>query len=307
MKDFDISVIIINYNTTEYTINCVDSIIEFVNKNLSFNIIIVDNNSTIQNYEKLVIYYQNSFHVKIVRSKLNLGFSGGNMFGVQFTNAKYLFFLNNDTVLINDCLSILYDFIRTNKDVGICTAQMYDTNNNIHHSFGYFPTLPLKLFGSSFLRFLKTDHYHSKRNTYTTPIQVPLVTGAAMFVDFEKFSSIGGFDTNYFLYCEEEDIAMRMKNKGYSAYLVPNAKFVHHIGKSTIRNYDIEKENFISLLYYHRKYSSFIDYNLLKLYYFFKTIKKSYKHLDYLKLSIFILSGADLKHSIKHKIKISNL
>jgi GT2 family glycosyltransferase len=306
MKDFDISVIIINYNTTEYTINCVDSIIENVNKNLSFNIIIVDNNSTLLNYEKLASYYLNSFYVKIVRSKLNLGFSGGNMFGVQFTNAKYLFFLNNDTILINDCLTILYDFIRANKNVGICTAQMYDSDNTIHHSFGYFPTLSLKLFGASFLRIFNANQYHSKKNIYTTPIQVPLVTGAAMFVDFEKFSAIGGFDTNYFLYCEEEDIAMRMKNKGYSAYLVPNAKFVHLIGKSTIRNYDIEKENFISLLYYHRKYSSFIDYNLLKLYYFFKTIKKTYKHLDYLKLSIFILSGADLKHSIKHKIKISN-
>ena len=127
-----------------------------------------------------------------------------------------------------------------------------------------------------------------------------------MFVDYSKFARIGGFDTNYFLYCEEEDIAKKMNTNGFSVFLVPDAKFIHHMGKSTSRNLDIEKENYISLLYYHKKHSNSVIFILHKVFYFFKNIKKFYKHIDYVKLSIFILCGAKMKYSLKHKQKLRN-
>ena len=228
------------------------------------------------------------------------------MLGIQFANADYIYFLNNDTLFINDCLSILYKFMETNRNVGICTGQMYNTDMTFHHSFGYFPTISLKIFGSSLLRFFKPLKYPKRKKKYSEPFQVDFITGAAMFVDYYKFSEVGGFDTNYFLYCEEEDIAMKFKRAGYYSYVVPQAQFIHHMGKSTVRNFDIEKENYISMLYYHRKYSSYIIYTLQKLFYFFKTIKKIYKHIDFIKLAFFILGGANLKHSMKHKQKLRN-
>ena len=125
-----------------------------------------------------------------------------------------------------------------------------------------------------------------------------------MFVDRGKLAEIGGFDTNYFLYCEEEDLCWRLRQQGYGIYLVPKAQFKHHMGKSTIRNFPIELENYISLLYYHRKFTSYPAYLVLKLIYFLKNIRKVIRHWLYFKLAIYILLGAPLKYSLKHKQKL---
>jgi GT2 family glycosyltransferase len=303
-EKYKISVIIVNYNSSHYTLACIQSIQEFTDHKLSYNIVVVDNNSETGDFHRLVQVCDPYANVRVVGSKINLGFSGGNMLGVQFANADYIFFLNNDTVILNDCLSILYKFMIGNQEAGICTGQMYNTDNSFHHSFSYFPTLSLKLFGSSLLRLFAPQKYPSRKKVYIDPLQVDFVTGAAMFVDYSKFSQIGGFDTNYFLYCEEEDIAMKLKLAGYSAFLTPEAKFIHHMGKSTKRNLEIEKENYISLLYYHSKYSSLAGFLLLKVIYFFKMLKKFYKHTDYIRLAFFILHGANLNNSMRHKKKI---
>jgi len=303
MTKYKVTIIIINYNSAVYTNACINSIIKFTNNELKYNIVVVDNNSNADDYEKLVNYCCNNDKVKIVRSKINLGFAGGNMFGVQFTDSEYIFFLNNDTELLNDCVTILYNFMK-GKKIGVCTGQMYNSDLTFHFSFGYFPTLGTKLLGNSILRLFNPKQYPKQNMEYTEPLQVSFVTGAAMFVDYSIFSELSGFDTNYFLYCEEEDFGMKLKLNAYPAYLVPDAKFIHHSGKSTGRNFEIEKENYISVLYFQRKYSSLIVYDLLKIYYFIKTIKKFYKNVEYIKLAFFILRGADLKNSLKHKQKL---
>jgi GT2 family glycosyltransferase len=301
----DISVILINYNSSKYTIPCVESILKLTDSIINYDVIIVDNNSKIEDYNLVRNFATNYKNIHVYRSKINLGFSGGNMFGVQYTNSKYVFFLNNDTLLLNDCLSILFKFMKEHDTVGICSGQMYNTDQSFHKSFSYFPTVGMKLLGPGFLRLFNKAKYPKSKKEYTTPLKVDFVTGAAMFVDFEKFASIGGFDTNMFLYCEEEELTLRLNKNGYSAYLNPEAKFIHHMGKSTNRNLNVEKENYISLLYYQRKHNSVLSYSILKFFYFFKHIKKTYKHLDYLKLAIFILRGAPMKYSLKHKQKIS--
>jgi len=304
---YQVSVIIINFNSSSFTINCIDSILSKTNKELKYEIIIVDNNSKQDDFLTLKEYCNQLTNVSLIRSKLNLGFSGGNMLGVQYAESEYLFFLNNDTLLQNDCLQLLLNFMQHNQNVGVCTAQMYDQNNNFHCSFGYFPSLGLKLLGSSALRILEPNLYPSKRKVYTQPIQVQLVTGAAMFVNYHHFAKVGGFDTNYFLYCEEEDLAMKLKKKGFAAYLVPEAKFIHFMGKSTERNYNIEKEYYISLFYYLSKNQNFISYNLLKLYYFIKMILKFYKGSFYIKMAFAILFKSSIKNSLRHQNQLSTL
>ncbi len=301
MKKYCISVIIINFNSADYTRECIDSIKEKTSKDLSYQIIIVDNNSNPEDQKRLSDLISGNPDIILIKSKINLGFSAGNMLGIQYANADYIFFLNNDTVLLNDCLSILYNFMKSNEAVGICTGQMYNSDMSFHHSFNYFPTLALKVLGSSFLRIFNGSKYPQKKIKYIHPLQVDFVTGAAIFTDYSKFARVGGFDTNYFLYCEEEDIAKKMDLAGYSVFLVPEAKFIHHMGKSTNHNFDIEKENMISTLYYHRKYSNYITYIFIKTWYFIKKAKYFYKSLNKLKLAFFILSGAHLKHSLKHK------
>ena len=105
---FDVAVILINYNSSEHTINCIKSIYQKTSKGITFQVIITDNCSVIADYNLLKEFCENSEleNLELHRNTINSGFGGGNMYGFQFANANYLAFLNNDTLYINDCLSI---------------------------------------------------------------------------------------------------------------------------------------------------------------------------------------------------------
>ncbi len=298
MAKKDIAFIIINFNTSHFTLDCVHSIIAKTPEHISYQIIIVDNNSRVEEYEKL-IYLREMPQVILFRSRVNGGFSLGNMMGVQFANARYYYFLNNDTILLNEVPQILMEFMDNHPDVGICSGQMYDKDGQHYLNFNYFPGLGLKLFGVGFMRIF--GEYPHRRKIYDKPLKVDLVNGSSMFVRAEVFDKIGGFDTNLFLYCEEEDIARRFKAQGYSCWLVPAARYQHFISQSTNPdgkiNFPLLKEFYISYLYYFRKHHSWLYTKAMQLYLFFKFLKKP----RYWKMVPFIASGAPMKESLRHR------
>jgi GT2 family glycosyltransferase len=105
---FDIATIIINYNSSKLTKECIDSIIDKTAPSLNFQIIVVDNCSENKDYLSLKQFCEkHTFkNLQLIRSKINTGFGGGNMTGYQYANAKYVAFVNNDTLFLNDCFSI---------------------------------------------------------------------------------------------------------------------------------------------------------------------------------------------------------
>jgi GT2 family glycosyltransferase len=298
-----VSIVIINYNSSKYTLACIGSILKQTKQDLQYEVIIVDNASSENDFGNLKALLPNLPSLKLIRSRINLGFSGGNMLGMQHCNGKYFLFLNNDCEFLNDNLTIYYKFMEAEPSAGICTGQMFNTDLSFHHSFNYFPKLSVRLFGSGMLRLLFPKSYPSKKIHYSNPVSVPSITGAAMFVRSEAFSGVGGFDTSYFLYCEEEDLCYRMRQAGYEVYLVPDAQFVHHMGKSTSRNLAIRREYYISLFYFFRKNYCIPSIKLLSLLYFFKHFKKSLKNSDEAKLAFFILKGAPARYSLRFKQK----
>lgn len=302
MNDLNVSVIIINYNSSFYTCQCVESILKYTSHDLNYQIVIVDNNSEIQDYNLLSALSENP-KIKIIRSKFNLGFSGGHMFGVQFTEAPYYFFLNNDCLFLNDCLSILYSFCEANEKVALCSPQLFSEKMEKVCSFNYFPTLATKFLGTGILRFLSKKNYPDRRESYDKPLKVDLVSGSTLFVRVDAFFEIGGLDTNYFLYCEEEDLALRFSKKSYDVFLVPEAQTQHFGGGSTKKNLDIEKEFYISFLYFYRKNYGILRTQLLKVYLFLNLSRKFFKNAKYRKLLLFVLFGAHLADSLRHKQK----
>lgn len=301
--EYDVSVILINYNSSEFTVSCVDSIIQNTNNIINYNIIVVDNSSETEDFNKLDKLKEIK-NVKIVRSNINLGFAGGNMYGVSFTKAKYYFFLNNDCKLLNDCIGIMYNFCEENQNVGICAPQLYTEDNVPTSSFDHFPLLITKFFGTGILKLIKGKEYKPRKKTYNKPTKVDLVSGSQMFVQKKAFNISGGFDTHYFLYCEEEDLALKMYNNNYDVYLVPEAKNIHYGGGSTPKTFEIRKEFYISFLYFYRKHYGYIKTEILKLLLFLRIIRKSFTNKDNFKLSFFVLSGAHMKNSIRNKQKI---
>jgi GT2 family glycosyltransferase len=305
--DYDVAVILINYNSSSFTVECISSILQQTNTDLSYGVVVIDNASEAEDYTNLVSelsQFKEKLPLHLFRSRINTGFSSGNMLGIQFISAKYYFFLNNDCRLQNDCLNILYNFCEENTDAALCSPQLYNEKGEHHPCFDYFPYLITKIFGLGILKLTYGNRFIKRKGIYDKPVRVDVVSGSQMFVRSDIFNEIGGFDTTFFLYCEEEDIALRVSRKGYFTYLVPEARNIHKGGASTVPSMDIRKEFYISFLYFYRKHFGFFKQQILKLILTLRLLRKSLTTPENFKLCIFVASGAHLKHSLKHKQKI---
>lgn len=296
----NISIVIINYNTAKYTLECIDSVLKFTDKSLSYEIIVVDNNSKAEDFKHLQENFPKHNHVSLHRSVINTGFGGGNMFGAQFTNGKYILFLNNDAMLLNDCLSILHSYMEANPKVGVSTAQNFDEHNKHVISFDHDKGIRKLLLGRSFLEKNWSNQFPKRKKEYANPVSVNFVNGAFMFFRREAFEKVGGFDTNIFLYFEEMDICFRLRQEGYSSVLVPEAKILHYQGVSTGVSEAISKEGMISHLYVIKKNYSYAKYLFIRSYFCLSFLIKPKK---WFMLSL-VWKGAHLSESLKQKQQI---
>lgn len=296
-----IAVIIINYNSNEFTLNCVKSIITKTSPNLDYQITIIDNASEYSDYLDLEEKIKSiSFsNLKLIRSKFNTGFGGGNMLGVNNSNAEYYAFINNDSLLENDCLSIMLKEMETNSKIGICGPLCYNEKGNLLPTLDYFAS-PLKEFlGRKILHFLNPKKYTNRLEIPSLAKEGQLVAGSFMLINSIDFHKIGGFDTNIFLYYEETDLCLRLNKIKKFAYLIPNARFIHFHGGSTPKSEKIKIELKISLLYVIRKHYSYFSYKLLLIYLQIKYFLSSTVKPKHRKLFLILLKGAPLSKSLK--------
>lgn len=299
---FDIAVIIINYNSGQLTRECIDSIIEKSNSQLSYQIIVVDNCSEKDDYLALKSYCDahNFKHLSLIRNNINTGFGAGNMLGVHYAKARYLAFINNDTFFINDCLAVLHDFINQKSSISVVGGQSYrEDKKQRMMAFDHYASITKELFGRDFLEKMNPKKYPKRKAEYLQPIKVNYVQGSFMLIRTEDFNSVGGFDTNLFLYYEETDLCKRLEKKGTYCYLVPDAKYVHYHGASTPNSIKIKTELKISLLYIIRKHYGYLAFwfllNYLRISYFFSSIFKP----KYWPLFSVLAAGAPLSKSLK--------
>lgn len=305
---FEIAAIIINFNSNVLTKECIESILDKTDLSINLQIIIIDNCSEKDDYISLKHFCdQHDFkNLKLIRSNINTGFGAGNMIGCHFANAKYLAFINNDTLFLNDNFSILKAAIEKDLNIGIVGGQSFTKKGKQMVAFNHFSSISKELFGRDFLEKINPRKYPKRKLEYTKPLKVNYVQGSFMFIRTEDFNSAGGFDTNIFLYYEETDLAMRLLKNGKSSYLIPEAKYIHYHGASTPKGILIKTELKISLLYIIRKHRGYLCFiillNFLRINYFFKTLYKP----QYWYLFKVLLVGAPLSKSLKTKQKIQH-
>ncbi|MCT7533297.1 glycosyltransferase [Aliarcobacter cryaerophilus] len=305
MKNIDLSFITINYNSSNLTIKLVDSIISQT-VNLDFEIIVVDNASKKEDFQNLCDSLNRFEQVKIIRNKINSGFASGNMLGVNYALGKYYFFINNDCILLNNTSKILKDFLDFNKDVGLATAKVLDNNGNYSSSYKQFPHLIKQLFGNSIQRIISKNRFPSNKIKLEKNSEVEVISGSCMFFRKDVFCSIGGFDTVFFLYCEEEDICKRVWDFGKKVYFIPKAEVFHEAGGSTEKSFQIEREFYIS--YYHLidKHFNLLEIFLLKLALFIKLFFRIFKKKNGFKIFLATIQGFSRKNSLRYHQKINN-
>ena len=306
MEKIEISFITINYNSSDLTIKLVDSIISQT-VNLDFEIIVVDNASKKEDFQNLCDSLNRFDQVKIIKNKINSGFASGNMLGINYAKGKYYFFINNDCILLNNTSKILKDFLDFNEDVGLATAKVLDNNGNYSSSYKQFPHLIKQLFGNSVQRIISKNRFPSNKIKLQKNSEVEVVSGSCMFFRRDVFCSIGGFDTVFFLYCEEEDICKRVWDFGKKVYFIPKAEVFHDAGGSTEKSFEIEREFYIS--YYHllNKHFNVFERFLLKASLFIKLFFRIFKRKNGFKIFIAMIKGFSKKTSLRYKQVIKNI
>jgi GT2 family glycosyltransferase len=223
-----LSIIIVNWNTKEFLLPCLNSIFE-KEKGISREVIIVDNGSQDGNINEV----KNMFPlIQLIENEKNLGFAKAANQGLQNASGRYALLLNPDTKVKNGAIERLISFMDAHSDVGVAGAQLLNGDGSKQNSIANFPSLGTELLNKSLLRWLFPKKFPGKERNYPDPIEVDSVIGACMMVRREAMDQVGLLDDHYFLFLEETDWCYRMKRAGWKVYHVPQAEAYHFQGKS---------------------------------------------------------------------------
>jgi hypothetical protein len=236
VKNIEISVIIVNYNTRELLINCLDSLHVNVT-GVTYEIIVVDNASVDESVEAVNKKYP---FVKTIPSPVNLGFGRANNLGAKEAVGKYLLLLNSDTILIEDSISKMCNFFTENEEklkIGSLGCTLIDENNNIMNSGGGFPRIKYdykEYFFQILSRVFKMKFEGSDEYDFTLPyFDINYVIGADIMMKRDVFNALGGFDDKFFMYYEEADLQYRLRKKlKLNCYIYTQTKIIHLEGGS---------------------------------------------------------------------------
>lgn len=246
----DLSIIIVNYNTKDDTVNCIESVIAKTQE-LDYEIIVVDNASEDGSVETI----KNKFaDVKIIKNSKNLGFGKANNIGIEKSNSKYVFLLNPDTVLKNNAVKILYDYMEKHPNVGASGGMLFDANDKRTFSFGKLPIMKDKIALTFLPRVFLGRDIRGKinLNDITNAREVGFICGADLILRRSVIDETGGFDNDFFLYYEETELQYRIKKAGYKICIVPEAEIIHFEGKS-LDNIARREESYKSEYMYYKK------------------------------------------------------
>lgn len=230
----DVSIIIVNYNTKDLILQCLQSIFEHT-IDISFEVIVVDNASNDGSCDSIKEKFP---QVNLVSSENNLGFGKANNLGARLASGTFLFLLNSDTLLIENSIKILIDFFDKSNDhtIAVVGCKLLDLNKKPHISYGNFPSIYQEIFEYGLFKIFK-KYYREKLSPSiidnSTEIKnVDYIIGADMFFKKSVFDSISGFDEDFFLYYEETEICFRLKKLGYKIVWNPNTSIIHYLGSS---------------------------------------------------------------------------
>ena len=235
----NITIVILTFQTPKNIIlDCLTSISK------DFRVLIVENSERFFHKDLVLSKFNN---VNIICTGKNLGYGGGNNFGINSVNTDYALILNPDVICSKDLFDNISEVINEDNDFSIIGCQyLYD---KIFMPAGFFDSKKNKEFKENFIN-----------NKIEKLTKVDWVTGCAMLLNLKKFNNKKIFDENFFLYFEEFDLCKSLKNKGEKVYSSKKLK-IHHLGfKSSFNENTDQKKNVNHLREWHWMWSTFYFY-----------------------------------------------
>lgn len=247
----DISIVIVNYNVKDYLLQCLDSI-KRASKDITVEVIVVDNNSIDGSVEEL----QPKFNwVHWIALQENIGFGRANNVGMQHVRSNYLLYLNPDTIIAEDTLRVMVDYMNANADVGIAGCKVLNGDGSFQVACRRGLPTPwvsfCKLFGLQGL-FPQSKLFAGYNLTYKSideTYEVDALIGAFMVGRTSVLKQIGGFDPQFFMYGEDIDLCYRIQKLGLKVMYVHTTSIIHYKGESTRRSSLNEVKVFYSAMH----------------------------------------------------------
>jgi GT2 family glycosyltransferase len=233
MKKPITGVVVLNYNTENFTIRCLNSLLPQLAP--GDIIIVVDNQSTDDSGRRIKEKFSNHNNVVYIQAESNLGYSAGNNLGMKYihnTGADFICICNPDVTVNHDTLSLLKKYLEENPGVCCVGPLIYGSNGKISLDCArgfmgrkekVFVTTPLSIF----------DFFGIKRNfygnfDYSATKEVYMISGSFMMFRAEVLKKTDGFDENIFLFEEESILFSKIHQNNYGRVIFnPECSVIH--------------------------------------------------------------------------------
>jgi GT2 family glycosyltransferase len=260
----DVSIIVVSFNTRDVLRECLLSVYREISS-LVAQVIVVDNASTDGSPVMIASEFPEAV---LLRSEINLGFGPANNLGIKCAYGRYIVLLNSDAFLTEDSLRRSVAHMDDNPHAGLAGGRLTGRDGSWQPSARLFPTLLSDLIVHSGLaaRFPRSRFFGRADRTWANTMEsaeVDWVPGAFSIIRTDVLRAIGSFDPRFFLYYEEVDLCLRIKQHGYSIWYWPDVVIVHIGGESSRQIHSLEMSRsgsqlilwrMRSMLLYYRKH-----------------------------------------------------
>lgn len=214
-----VSIVILNWNGLEDTLNCLESVKLLDYSNLET--IVVDNGSE-GSLEELVRYDG----ITLVKNPINLGFAGGENSALPYCNGEFILLLNNDATIHPNAINEALSTFKSHEDAAVVGGKSYSVDEDGQATHGFY----------SFQRIdpITADvHTYNKDPQASSAVETVTVSGSAVMIKRSVIDTYGYFDDRFFAYYEETDLFARYLRAGYKIFYNPKFIIWHQDGAST--------------------------------------------------------------------------
>jgi GT2 family glycosyltransferase len=263
----EISIVIINYNTFDFTCKCIESILKYT-YSIVYEIILIDNASTeIEPNEFKKLFSD----IILIKSDQNVGFSKGNNLGISVAKGEFILLLNSDTTFKNNVPLILHNFLISHENIAAVSGRLEYPDGTIQHNCQRFPSLRYRLFELFRLQKILPGNKGGKVLfgfffDYKSVAYPDWIWGTCFMFRKNLLHMLPEkkLADDFFMYGEDIQWCLEFKKIGYGVAFDPSAEIIHCVGKSGANRLELMDENMQSFMsrYYsllHRKFLKLID------------------------------------------------
>ncbi len=215
-----VSIIIPVYNQFAYTFNCLESLSVNLSSDLAYEIIIVNDASSDETLEQLATLVKG---IKVLTNTENSGFIRSCNYGASQAKGQYLYFLNNDTRILENCLESLVKLIINNPQVGAVGSKLIYANSKQQEAGGIIWN------SADGWNYGRLDSSEEPEYNYVRPVDY--CSGASLLVPTDLFKQLGGFCQDFIpAYYEDTDLCFAIRELGYQVLYQPQSNVIHYEG-----------------------------------------------------------------------------